>query len=268
MVRRVCTSREWKTRRALAQGRASVAASGAVGGPLFDGSVYLANLTFSGSGGPWAISAADLAVVAQYVQRAVGPISAYASQYGPARLRAGGLLPPATVPVSRGQYSDADLQGWVNDQIRSNRLPAGSAVLVMNPPGVVNSDARESGGVGVLGYHGFASVPYSFVNALGNGFTSTDRSDLYAEAVSHELAEMTVDPRADDSNPEVCDGCGTNCQGSGAFRAYFDTSGRYLGTETTFPPPISYAFFLSAIARPSSATACPAPATACAYAPP
>jgi hypothetical protein len=79
---------------------------------------------------------------------------------------------------------------------------------------------------------------------------------------------MTVDPRADDSNPEVCDGCGTNCLGASAYRAFFDDLGRYLGSVDAFPPAFAYAYFLSAIAKPSAATECPAPASACAYAPP
>ncbi|HEV2166696.1 MAG TPA: hypothetical protein VGS23_06975, partial [Thermoplasmata archaeon] len=143
-----------------------------------------------------------------------------------------------------------------------------AAILVLNPPGVVNRDAKETGGVGVIGYHGMASVPYSFVNLLGSGFTLDDRSDLFAEAVSHEIAEMTVDPRADDSNPEVCDGCGGNCRGQSAYRVYFDELGRYLGSSTSFPPALAYAFFLSAIAPPSFASDCPAPEAGCAYPPP
>ena len=102
-------------------------------------------------------------------------------------------------------------------------------MILLNPPGLTNTDAREQNGTGVLGYHGFAQIPYAFVNLLGTGFQLGDPSDLFAEALSHEIAEMTVDPRADDSNPEVCDGCGTNCNGAGAYRVYFGPTGEYLG---------------------------------------
>ncbi len=266
--RRICVSRKWKDRHPLRDGLGARGAPGVVAGPLLEGTVYLANLTFSGAGGPWQIPASDLAVGEQYLQRIAGPVAAYASQYGPARLAVGATLPSVPVSVANAQYSDRDLQGWIDSLVRSAALPPNSAVVVLNPEGLVNTDARESGGVGVLGYHGLASVPYAFVNSLGTGFTPDDTRDLYAEAVSHELAEMTVDPRADSSNPEVCDGCGTNCQGASAYRAYFDGRGAYLGTEAAFPPPYSYAFFLSAVARPASATACPAPPSACAYPPP
>ncbi len=268
MVRRVCRTRAWKVARSRAAGRAAVAPRAAVAGKLFQGTVYLADLAFQRGSAETRIDPADLGTVQQYLARVVGLIAAYASQYGPCSLAVGSPLPTFPVPISGTEYTDADLQGWVNTLVTRNGLPPSAAILVINPVGVVNRDAKESGGVGVLGYHGLASVPYSFVNALGSGFAPDDRADLYAEAVSHEIGEMAVDPRADDSNPEVCDGCGTNCQGSGAFRAYFNAGGTYLGTQTVFPPPFAYAFFLSAIAQPSAATDCPAPAAACAYPPP
>ena len=267
-MRRICVTRAWKQAHPPRTGDPPRAAGATFAGPLLQGTVYLANVNFAGTGGPWSIPAADLATVVQYLGRAVTPIAAYASQYGPTRVAAGGLLAPFTATVTNGQYTDHQLQGWINQIAQAGNLPAGSAVLVLNPPGVVNQDAKESGGVGVLGYHGLASVPYSFVNALGSGFTPDDRADLYAEAVSHEIAEMTVDPRADGSNPEVCDGCGTNCRGPSAYRSFFDASGHYLGSDTAFPPPFPFEFFVSAIARPVAAADCPAPTTSCAYPPP
>jgi hypothetical protein len=141
-------------------------------------------------------------------------------------------------------------------------------VIFLNLPGLSNTDAKERGGVGVLGYHGFAGNPYSFVNLLGSLFELADPSDAFAEALSHAVAEMTVDLAADGSNPEVCDGCGTNCNGVGAYRLYFGPRGEYLGGSAAFPPAFAYTFFISAIATPASAAACPAPESACVYAPP
>jgi hypothetical protein len=267
-MRRICASRSWKLARSIRLGPTQAPPVGPVRGPLFQGTVYLANLQLTGPGGPWSISAPDLSVVQSYLSRIVGPISRYASQYGPVRLVAGAPLPALSAAVSQGRYTDHQLQAWVAQIVQSNRLPPTSALLLLNPPGVVNEDAKESGGVGVLGYHGVASIPYSFVNALGSGFTPDDRADLYAEAVSHEIAEMTVDPRANDSNPEVCDGCGTNCLGTSAYRAYFDANGNFQSSGTVFPPPTPYAFFISSIAQPPSASDCPAPGSACAYPPP
>ncbi|MCI4346523.1 MAG: hypothetical protein L3K07_07225 [Thermoplasmata archaeon] len=236
--------------------------------PLFQGTVHLADLEFTGAGGPWAVTPADLAIVQSYLVQAAPPIAAYARQYGGATVAVGSPLPHRTVPVTNGSYTDALLQQWIDAMAQAASLGPNAAILVLNPPGVVNQDAKESGGVGVLGYHGKASIPYSFVNLLGTGLSMSDPQDLFAEAVSHEIAEMTVDPQADSSNPEVCDGCGTNCQGQSAFRSYFDAQARFLGSSTSFPPSFAYSFLLSAVAKPAVAAECPAPASGCAYAPP
>lgn len=268
-ARRVCVTRAWKLLHQIAPAApVTPRAVAPIHAPLFQGTLYLGNLVFADAGGPWSMSPADIQVVQDYLQKIAAPVAAYASQYGTTQLAVGSPLPPLSVTVTKRQYSDQQLQGWVNMLAQTNKLPASAAILVLNPPGVVNTDAKESGGVGVLGYHGRAAVPYCFVNALGTGFVSGDAPDIYAEAVSHELAEMTVDPLADGSNPEVCDGCGTNCQGQSAYRAYFDVTGKYLGSGTSFPPAFSYAFFVSAVAKPAAASDCPAPASACAYGPP
>lgn len=269
MSQRLCATRGWKN----AHGRSAVPTSGSPSAPpqapaVFQGTVFLAPLKLDGPGGPWQLSPADVATVLSYLESAAAPVAAYAMQYGPVRLAVSPKVLELTAQVAKPEYSDQDLQTWVNGVAIRGSLPADSAVMVLNPPGVVNRDAKETGGVGVLGYHGLARLPYGFVNALGSGFTAEDAQDLYAEALSHELAELVVDPRADGSQPEVCDGCGTNCQGAAAYRCYFDENGAFLGAGPTFPPPFSYAFFVSSIARPASVTDCPAPADACAYPPP
>ncbi|MCI4362915.1 MAG: hypothetical protein L3K13_01225 [Thermoplasmata archaeon] len=265
MSGRICVTRRWKRAQRSAATLPAVAAP-ATG--LFQGTVYLADLEFTGAGGPWSLAPADLATVQAYLLRAASPVSAYARQYGAAAVTVGNPLPRRSVTVTGGSYADAQLQQWVDAMTQAASLGPNAAILVLNPPGVVNRDAKESGGIGVLGYHGRSSIPYSFVNLLGVGLTVDDAQDVYAEAVSHELAEMTVDPQADSSNPEVCDGCGTNCQGQAAFRSYFDVQGRYVGSSTSFPPSFPYSFFLSAVAKPAVASDCPAPASGCAYAPP
>jgi len=268
MIRRICFTKNWKRAHA-ATTRSSAGAPRAGGfGPLFNGTLSLVDLTLTGNGRSLSVPPADLAVALSYLQLAAPVIGAYASQYGAASLALAPSTVPLSVPIRGSTYSDAELQTWVNGLVQSGRLSAGSAAIVLNPMGAENADAREQGGVGVLGYHGAASVPYGFVNLLGSGFTVDDRSNLFAEALSHEIAELTVDPRADGGNPEVADGCGTNCLGDSAYRAFFDTSSKYLASVTDFPPPFPYRFFISAVVRPASATDCPAPATACAYAPP
>ncbi len=268
MASRVCVTRARKRAIAALKGRPTAGPRAAPAGPLFRGRLYVVALTAKGPASTWSLAKADLASVVAYLERAVVPIAAYAGQYGPVGLSVEPAPVPLSVTLADASYSDADLQGWVDSLAGSLGLRPDAAVLFLNPPGLTNTDARESGGVGVLGYHGLARIPYSFVNVLGRGFSLADPADLYAEAVSHEIAEMTVDPQANDQNPEVCDGCGTNCLGPNAYRSYFDVAGGYLGSASTFPPGFPYAFFVSAVARPSAATDCPAPGSACAYAPP
>ncbi len=232
--------------------------------PLFQGTLVFALVAFRTSKGFVSVKPADLGAAMDFTRLAVLPISAYASQYGPNRL----VLAPQAVPFNadagKGSYNDQMLQGWVNAIVAQHNLPLDTCVVVLNPPGVVNTDADPSQGVG--GYHGMANVPYCFVNVTGAGLTVKDEANLYALALSHEIAEMAVDPRADLSNPESCDGCGPNCQQ--VWIDYFNNAGGYIQTSQDFPPPFDYAFFINAIAKPSAATQCPAPGAACNYAPP
>ncbi len=232
--------------------------------PLFNGTLVFAAVNFRTSQDFLSVKPADLAVAMDFARLAAVPISLYAGQYGPNGLKVADKAVPLAANAPSGTYNDQTLQGWVNSIVSENKLPADTCVVILNPEGVVNTDADPSQGVG--GYHGLANVPYCFVNVMGTGLTVKDEANLYALALSHEIAEMTVDPRADLGNPEVCDGCGPNCQQ--VWLDYFDNAGGYIQTLQTIPPPFDYAFFLNAIVRPASATACPAPGPSCAYAPP
>ena len=232
--------------------------------PLFSGSLAFVPITFATARGPVRLAEQDLATAVSFAQLAAPPISRYASQYGPNRV---GFAPSTGVfsaDVPDGRYNDQTLQSWVNEIVAQNALGSGTCVVVLNPPGVVNTDADPKQGIG--GYHSLAQVPYIFVNVLGTNLTIADRGGAYALALSHELAEMVVDPKADLRNPEVCDPCGPNCQP--VWIDYFDRTGRYLGSAQRLPPPFPYDFFINGIVRPALATACPAPAAACNYAPP
>ncbi|HKV90460.1 MAG TPA: hypothetical protein VJQ43_04585 [Thermoplasmata archaeon] len=234
-------------------------------GPLFSGTLTFVHLAISAKGRTYGVPPTDLAVAIRFLTGAAAPISRYASQYGANSLAVAPTPIELLVSVPNGIYNDSTLQGWVNGLVASQRLPAGtSALVVLNPQGPLNSDADPSRGV--LGYHGKANVPYAFVNVTGTGLAIDDPADVYALALSHEIAEMTVDPTADLANPEVCDPCGPNCQT--VIRAYFDASGTYVDATTDFPPSFPYAFYLNSIVRPGQASQCPAPTTACAYAPP
>ena len=232
--------------------------------PLFSGTLHFVAAKFTTSSGTREIAAKDLSVAIEYAGLASKPISAYATQYGPNNVTIATAPIPLALALPGGTFNDSLLQTWVNDLVTRGGVPASGAVVFLSPTGVLNTDAPVD--QGVLGYHGKATVPYAFVNALGSGFQLADPTDLFALALSHEIAEMVVDPAADGSNPECCDGCGPNCQA--VLRDYFDAGGLYLKTGTTFPPEIPYALFINAIAQPSMANQCPAPVAACAYAPP
>ncbi|MCI4318608.1 MAG: hypothetical protein L3K23_00525 [Thermoplasmata archaeon] len=234
-------------------------------GPLFSGTLRVVALSYPSAPGTPSVGAVDAATCVQYAQKAAPAIVRYATQYGACSAAVDPVTGVFAPPGSPRRFNDSAVKAWVNAYLAGASLPpATTAVILLNPPGVVNTDADPS--QGVLGYHGLANGPYSFVNVVGSGFTLADPSDQFALALGHEIAEMIVDPKADLSNPEVCDPCGPNCQT--VFRDYFDEVGAYRGTDTAFPPPYAYAYFLNAIVQPPSSTACPAPASSCAYAPP
>lgn len=238
---------------------------GALRGPLFQGTLRFLAVTFDvGGGRTVSLERPDLATAIQFATVAAPVLERYAAQYGPCRLDVLGAPVAARWAVADGRFTDAQLRAWLASLRRAGTIQPAECPVVLAPPGVVNADAPVD--LGVLGYHGRADGPYVFVNVLGTGLTVDDPQDRFALALSHEIAEMTVDPAADGANPEVCDPCGPNCQS--ALRDYFAADGRYLGTTAAFPPAYSYRFFLNAVVQPAAASACPAPVRACAYAPP
>lgn len=236
----------------------------AASAPLFNGTLVFASIDFTTRKGSVSIGPGDLATAMDFARLASVPISKYATQYGPNQVVVGDAAVPFTANLHGGTYNDQTVQGWVNSIVKAGGLPASACVVILNPPGATNTDADPSQGVG--GYHGMANVPYCFVNVMGSGLTVKDEANVYALALSHEIAEMVVDPRADLGNPEVADPCGPNCQT--VWIDYFNNASGYIQTTQAFPPPFDYAFFINAIVKPASASLCPAPAGACNYAPP
>lgn len=232
--------------------------------PLFKGSLVFVSLGFNTSSGSVSVSRQDLATAMAYARLVVSPISRYTAQYGSNSVSVAQASLPFAANVPGGRYNDQTLQGWVNAIAAQGGVPPSPCVVILNPPGVVNTDADPSQGVG--GYHSLADVPYCFVNVGSSNLTIPDEGNAYALALSHEIAEMVVDPRADLANPEVCDGCGPNCQR--VWIDYFDASGSYVRTSQAFPPPFTYGFYINAIVKPEAASQCPAPGASCNYAPP
>jgi len=246
---RVCKTRELKKRGAFPKARTFQRAQ------LFSGTLHFVSVTFAGG---LKVPDADLATAIKHAVLSAPVISAYCSQYGANMVRVDTTPIPFT--FNGTSYNDAQLQGWVSSITKAHNTPTTDALVFLSPQGVTNSDAPVS--QGVLGYHGINGThPYSFINVLGTGLTVDDRADLYAVALSHEIAEMTVDPAADQSNPEVCDSCAGNCNVD--YRNFFDANRNWLGLN-----PTSYTFLTDGICTPAKVSACPAPQNACIYKPP
>lgn len=231
-------------------------------GPLFNGTIHFAHVTFRTPGHTFMISAADMTTIVQYTRRAVVPIGEYASQYGPNGIAVSPAVIPYSVTLSGTSYTDVDVQTWVNDIAVKNQLPASACVLIVSPHGLTAKDVDDNSG-----YHGKAKkLPYSVFGVFAQNLTPKDEGDHYAMVVSHEIAELVVDPNLDDKNPEVCDPCDTNC-GKTLHRAYFDANDKYLGTTPDVPPPFAFSYYICAVVKPAGSADCPASAANCDYGP-
>lgn len=238
---------------------------------LFKGTVHLAKIRFNADGVIRTFADADMATVVQYLKVAAPAIIEYASQYGECRLDVSPNILELEVDVPQGKYNDDMLRGWIKTLLTENDLPhSSSCIVVFNPDGVVNTDGDGTKGIG--GYHdAVAGSPYCFCNVGGSSFTVQDRQNHYAEVLSHEVAEMVVDPFITWINPEVCDGCAGNCH----FRwlDFFATDSsntpHYMLSARRVPAlPFNHDFFIAAIARPQNAYDCPPPESGCNYAAP
>jgi hypothetical protein len=252
MSQRVCRTREIKQ-----------AKKRKISGPnLFSGTLHFIALSFPGN---ISVPTADLQTAIQYLKKAAPEISRYCSAYGTNSLNVSQSIIPYT--ASSKKYNDAMLETWAGAIAQANSIPSTDCLVFLNPQRAQNADADAS--QGVLGYHQAISsgMPYCFVNVMGTGLTIDDGADIYAVALSHEVAEMTVDTKANLSEPECCDPCAGNCNVD--RRNYFDSNSQWISQSgTSFPPTFPYAFYVEGISSPPSAKDCPAPVTSCVYPPP
>jgi hypothetical protein len=252
MTTRMCKTREIKQTKARA-----------VPPRFFSGTLHFVSLTFPNG---LSVSETDLQTAIQYLTKAAPEISRYCSAYGNNSLTVNQNLLPFSPNTTN--YNDATLEKWAESIAQVNSIPTNDCLVFLNPRGAINSDADATRGV--MGYHNVApsGLPYCFINVLGSGFTTDDRADVYAVALSHEVGEMTVDMNANLSEPEVCDECAGNCNVD--YRNYFDSNSNWISESQSsgFPPTFPYAFFIEGIVTPSSAKDCPAPVRSCQYSPP
>ena len=226
---------------------------------LFQGTVHFAQLTFHTSAGDQVMSTSDMNQIVQPATHAVVPISEYAGQCRPDAVNVAATLLTKTVNVPSGTFTDNDVQGWVNALKSDNNLPDNSCIFVVVPAGLPNV-------VGNSGYHGKADIPYINAGVTSTALTLADVADVYAMVVSHEIAEMVVDPSVGGGDPEVCDPCDINC--ANLTRNYFDAQDNFLGSNEATPPGgFNYAYYICAIVKPAGASDCPASLANCEYGP-
>lgn len=234
--------------------------------PLFNGTLHFAQVTFNTGSGNLVIPTADMNTIVQYAQHAVVPINEYAKQYGPNSIKVSPTIITTTINVGGTTFSDSDLDGWVNTIATANGLGANDCVFIVFPSGLTGTGTNTSAIGDNSGFHFKANISYVAAGVYHSGLTLADAADVYAMVVSHETAEMVVDPNGDLSNPEVCDPCDINC--SNLTRIYFDASDNFLGTNQDSPPGgFTFTYYICAIVKPEGSGNCPASAADCQYAP-
>jgi hypothetical protein len=256
------------------------------GSEPFHGTLHFVKITFKVGSNSIALGDAGMLPALQYAMLALPQISKYASQYGDNVLKLSTDVLQLNVDVPSGKYNDDMLRNWVRGLVDwllvsgVEKHPRDVCIVVLNPPGVTNTDGDPAQGVG--GYHDAVLVPwinlpqpqispYCFVNVSRAALTIDDRADAYVQTLSHEIAEMAVDPPASWPNPEVCDACAGNC--GPEWRSFFEVTSsegfsRYLRTTTNIPPlPFRFSFYVAAVAHQESVDNCPAGKQACDYGP-
>jgi len=231
-----------------------------VSGPLFDGTLVFAQVSFAAPGlAPSGISAADTQTAISYATLAVVPIQWYASQYGPNSVSVWPTAIPFTATVHDGAFDQSELEGWVDSiaQFMRSQQVANPCVVIKHNRSLPNSPSftgqRNS-------YHSSTGngTPYCYslvfdenLSIADNNHTVSNQANekVYAHTLSHEIAEMVVDPRGDDSNPEVCDPCSTNCNPDFNLFELFDQNGGYMGGTADTASASGFAFFISSIVR-------------------
>jgi hypothetical protein len=232
-----------------------------VSGPLFHGTLVFVRIVFARLGQPdSSVSLADVQVAADYATLAVGPIQRYASQYGPNSVSVYQTPLELTAKLDGNSFSVTDLEGWVEEMAqvaRENQVP-NPCVVVLHDRSVFNTPTytghRNS-------YHSVTGdgTQYCYCLVFGQNLSIADNNHtignkatdkVYAHLLSHEIAEMVVDPSANDSNPEVCDACAGNC--SVSLFDLFDQNGGFLGGTPDTASATGFSFFINPIVRPAS----------------
>ncbi len=248
--------------------------------PLFHGTLVFVQLIFQELGqSPSSIGMADVQTALNYATLAVVPIQRYASQYGPNSVSVSPTIIPFTANLSGTSFTQDQFEGWVDQcaaTARRNNVNAPCIVMLHNrdlPNSPSFTGQRDS-------FHLMTGngTPYCYCLVFGQNLSIADnnhssKQKVYAHMLSHEIAEMVVDPKGDVNNPEVCDGCAGNC--SNEQFDLFDSNGTFIGGTSDTSTASGFAFFINSLIRPSAydpSTECPLPGSdlkaVCIYPPP
>jgi len=226
--------------------------------PLFNGTLVFAQLSFAIPGvPPSGVSAADTQTAISYATLAVVPIHRYASQYGPNSVGVWPFAIPYTATLQSSSFDELQFEGWIDDiaQFMRRQQVQDPCIVVMHDRTLLNSptftDHRDS-------YHSSTGNgnPYCYSLVFGQNLNVADNNHIisgkqnekvYAHTLSHEIAEMVVDPLGDDSNPEVCDACAGNCNAN--LFDLFDQNGVFIGGTSDTALASGFAFFINPIVR-------------------
>ena len=244
--------------------------------PLFQGTVFFVQVTFNRPGQPaFTMNAADVQTVVTYATLAVGPIARYASQYGPNSVAVSPNILTFTANLTGNTFTDADVQGFVDSIVQANNL-TNACVVILHDTATANSPTNTDGTGSTFGYHDMtgAGHPYCYVRVFGQNLTVADKPQRYAGTLSHELAEMVVDPKTNFRNPEVCDACFGNCANF-QFDLFDGNSTFIAGTQNPTTVSTPFTFYINSIIRPGAYdpnTQCALPGSdltgVCVYPPP
>lgn len=237
--------------------------------PLFNGTLFFVNLFLGTPSGTISMNHSDIQTAINYAKKAVISISHYASQYGSnttnpnifKTIRVSDRIINFAITIDGNKFSGEDLEDWVSSIGEVEDLPGTSSCIVFliddsgSRPFNSDGDRKEH----IVGYHSITNnffgdnYPYIFVNVNGKDLTVDDKNDQYADTLSHEIAEMIVDPIAGTGNPEVCDGCAGNCDNG--WNDFFDQNHEFIDASVVTPS-FKYSYFIASIIKPNFINTC------------
>jgi hypothetical protein len=228
---------------------------------LFHGTLVFVQLVFEQPSDLLSsMSLTDVGTARNYAALAVVPIQRYASQYGPNSVSVAPDVISFTAKLKGPSFSIGQFEGWVEKCAQLSRANdvANPCIVILHNRNLLNSPSfrkhRDS-------FHSSTGngTPYCYSLVFGEDLSVADNNHtnngrphdkVYAHNLSHEIAEMVVDPFSDSGNPEVCDACSGNCNVQ--FFDLFDQNGVFMGGTADTAAATGFAFFINSIVSPDA----------------